>query len=63
MINVLHIHTLPIISGSGINTFLSMRGMDKSLYAVELAVAPGGPLIELVGQHGMTVHSFKNSPS
>lgn len=60
MINVLHIHTLPIISGSGINTFLSMRGMDKSLYAVELAVAPGGPLIELVGQHGMKVHSFKH---
>jgi glycosyltransferase involved in cell wall biosynthesis len=60
MINVLHIHTLPIISGSGINTFLSMRGMDKSLYAVELAVAPGGPLIELVGQHGIKVHSFKH---
>ncbi|MEJ2725218.1 MAG: hypothetical protein P8175_11370 [Deltaproteobacteria bacterium] len=41
MIRVLHIHTLPVISGSGINTFLSMRGMDKSRYAVELAVAPG----------------------
>ena len=60
MIRVLHIHTLPIISGSGINTFLSMRGMDKSLYAVELAVAPGGPLIELVGEHGMKVHTFKH---
>jgi glycosyltransferase involved in cell wall biosynthesis len=60
MIHVLHIHTLPIISGSGINTFLSMRGMDRSLYAVELAVAPGGPLIELVGQDGMKVHTFKH---
>jgi len=60
MIRVLHIHTLPIISGSGINTFLSMRGMDKSLYAVDLAVAPGGPLIELVGEHGMKVHTFKH---
>jgi len=60
MIKVLHVHTLPIISGSGINTFLSMRGMDKSFYEVELAVAPGGPLIELVGQHGMMVHTFKH---
>jgi glycosyltransferase involved in cell wall biosynthesis len=60
MIRVLHIHTLPVISGSGINTFLSMRGMDKSRYAVELAVAPGGPLIELVQRHGMVAHTFRH---
>jgi glycosyltransferase involved in cell wall biosynthesis len=60
MINVLHIHTLPVISGSGINTFLSMRGMDPSRYGMEMAVAPGGPLIDLVGQHGMAVHPFKH---
>ena len=53
MVRVLHIHTLPIISGSGINTFLSMRGMDRRLYEVELACAPGGPLIDLVEQNGM----------
>lgn len=53
MVRILHIHTLPIISGSGINTFLSMRGMDRRLYEVELACAPGGPLIDLVEQNGM----------
>jgi len=60
MIKVLHIHTLPIVSGSGINTFLSMRGIDRKLYEVELACGPGGRLIDLVQEHGMTVRPFKN---
>jgi glycosyltransferase involved in cell wall biosynthesis len=60
MIKVLHIHTLPVISGSGINTFLSMRGMDKGFYKMELAVAPRGPLIGLVREHGMRVRTFKH---
>ncbi len=60
MIRVLHIHTLPIVSGSGINTFLSMRGMDKNIYEVELACAPGGRLIPLVQQNHMEVRPFKN---
>ncbi len=60
MIRVLHIHTLPIVSGSGINTFLSMHGMDRSLYEVELACAPGGRLIPLVQENGMKVWPFKN---
>ena len=60
MIKVLHIHTLPIVSGSGINTYLSMRGMDRRLYEVELACAPGGRLIDLVQEHRMTVRPFKN---
>jgi len=58
MIRVLHIHTLPIISGSGINTFLTMRGMQGKGYAAELACAPGGPLIDLVERHGMRVIPF-----
>jgi len=58
MIKVLHIHTLPIISGSGINTFLSMRGMDRNIYDVELACAPGGRLIDLVRAHHMKVRLF-----
>jgi glycosyltransferase involved in cell wall biosynthesis len=57
-VRVLHIHTLPVISGSGINTFLSMRGLDRSLYTVELACAPGGPLINLVQDHHMKVRLF-----
>ncbi|MFH1124351.1 MAG: glycosyltransferase family 4 protein [Pseudomonadota bacterium] len=58
MVRILHIHTLPIISGSGINTFLTMRGMDRRLYEVELACAPGGPLIDLVETHGMKARLF-----
>jgi len=60
MIRVLHIHTLPVISGSGINTFLTMRGMDREVYEVELACAPGGRLIELVQDHHMKVTTFNN---
>jgi glycosyltransferase involved in cell wall biosynthesis len=60
MINVLHIHTLPIISGSGLNTFLSMKGMDRNIYKVELACAPGGRLIDLVRENQMRVKTFKN---
>ena len=60
MIRILHIHTLPIISGSGINTFLSMRGMDRRIYEAELACAPGGRLIDLVQSHNMSVRTFNN---
>ena len=60
MIRILHIHTLPIVSGSGINTFLSMQGMDKTLYEVDLACAPGGRLISLVEENHMEVRTFKN---
>jgi glycosyltransferase involved in cell wall biosynthesis len=60
MIRILHIHTLPIVSGSGINTFLSMQGMDRTLYEVELACAPGGRLISLVQENHLEVRTFKN---
>jgi glycosyltransferase involved in cell wall biosynthesis len=60
MIRILHIHTLPIVSGSGINTFLSMQGMDRALYEVELACAPGGRLIPLVQENHMEVRTFRN---
>jgi glycosyltransferase involved in cell wall biosynthesis len=59
-IRILHIHTLPVISGSGINTFLTMQGLDKSVYHVDLACAPGGPLIDHVRRHGMSVHTIPN---
>jgi glycosyltransferase involved in cell wall biosynthesis len=60
MIRILHIHTMPIISGSGINTFLSMRGMDRRIYEAELACAPGGRLVDLVRSHNMSVRIFNN---
>lgn len=59
MIKILHIHTMPIISGSGINTYLSMRGMDRRLFDTELLCAPGGPLIDLVRNWGMKVRTLK----
>ena len=58
MVRILHIHTLPIISGSGINTFLTMRGMKGNGYEPVLACAPGGALIDLVQRHGMEVKTF-----
>ncbi|MBW1802926.1 MAG: glycosyltransferase family 4 protein [Deltaproteobacteria bacterium] len=60
MIKVLHIHTLPVISGSGINTFLSMNGLDRTQYLSELACAPGGALIRKIQRHEFRVHIFKH---
>jgi glycosyltransferase involved in cell wall biosynthesis len=58
VVRILHIHTLPIISGSGINTFLTMQGMKGNRYEPVLACAPGGALIDLVQRHGMQVRTF-----
>lgn len=44
-VKVIHIHTLPIISGSGINTLITMQGLKRNGYDVEFACAPGGALI------------------
>lgn len=59
-IHVLHVHTLPVISGSGLNTFLTMQGLPEDRYAVELGCAPGGPLIEQVERHGMVVRRLRH---
>ncbi len=59
-IKVLHIHTLPVVSGSGINTFLSMKGLDRQKYQPELACAPAGRLIRLVRDHDMAVRTFNS---
>jgi glycosyltransferase involved in cell wall biosynthesis len=62
-IRVLHVHTLPVISGSGINTFISMQGAPRERYAVELASAAGGGgagLHELVRRYGMTSHEVRH---
>ena len=58
VVRILHIHTLPVISGSGINTFLTMQGMKGNHYESVLACAPGGALINLVERHGMEVKTF-----
>jgi len=58
IVKILHIHTLPIISGSGINTFLSMRDIKNDYIRMSLACAPGGPLLDLVRDEGMEVITF-----
>lgn len=50
---ILHLHTLPVVSGSGINTFLSMRGQMRAGHEVELACAPEGRLQQWVEKEGM----------
>lgn len=59
---VLHVHTLPWVSGSGINTFLSMKLLDKQKYRTALACAPGGRLEELMREYDFPffpLHSMK----
>ncbi len=57
---VLHVHALPVVSGSGINTFLTMRDVDRRRFASELACAPGGDLEDLVRHSGLAFHPFPN---
>lgn len=56
---ILHVHVLPLVTGSGINTFLTMKGLHDR-YQMEMACAPNGPLNELVTKYGMVVHPIKN---
>jgi len=58
-IKILHIHVLPVITGSGINTILTMNGL-KHKYQMEMACAPGGPLVDLAEEHGIPVRPIKN---
>ncbi len=57
---VLHVHTLPVVSGSGINTYLTMKGTPVERFEVALACAPGGKLNEIVREAGMDVHEVRN---
>ncbi|NQT00134.1 MAG: glycosyltransferase family 4 protein [Candidatus Omnitrophica bacterium] len=59
-IKVLHLHTLAVISGSGINTLLTMSGLNQDKYQVEFACAPGGPLVERTLAAGIKFHPVRN---
>ncbi len=59
-IKVLHVHTLPVVSGSGINTYLTMKGTPGDRYEVALACAPDGRLNDIVREAGMEVHEVPN---
>jgi glycosyltransferase involved in cell wall biosynthesis len=61
VLKVLHVHTLPVISGSGINTLDTMRGLLARGYEVEFACAPGGGgLIEEVRKLGIQFRPLNN---
>ena len=53
---ILHVHTLPVISGSGINTLLTMKGSRDRGHRVALSCAYEGRLTEATRSEGMTVH-------
>ena len=57
---VLHVHTLPVISGSGINTIITMKGLNKDKYAVGFACRSGGPLIDEILKQGITFHPIRH---
>lgn len=59
-IEVLQVHTLPVVSGSGINTFLTLKGLDKKKFEVEFACAPGGSLVEEVKREGIRFHPINH---
>jgi glycosyltransferase involved in cell wall biosynthesis len=50
------VHTLPVMSGSGINTLLTMKGSRDQGHEVALACASSGRLTEEALKEGMAVH-------
>jgi glycosyltransferase involved in cell wall biosynthesis len=59
-LRILHVHTLPVVSGSGINTLLTMQGSQKCGARVGLAASPGGRLEDLVRQSDMEFFPIRN---
>lgn len=59
-LKILHIHTLPVISGSGIHTLITMKGLDKAKYEVEFACRPGGPLVDEVTKFGIPFRPIRH---
>jgi glycosyltransferase involved in cell wall biosynthesis len=60
MIKVLHIHTLSVISGSGLNVLDTVKRLKEKGYKVEFASSPeGGSLIDEVASFGITVRPLR----
>ncbi|MBI4456214.1 MAG: glycosyltransferase family 4 protein [Acidobacteria bacterium] len=55
-LSILHVHTLPILSGSGINTLLTMQGSRDRGYQVALVCASMGRLTQQAEEMGIAVH-------
>jgi len=60
MIRILHIHTLSVISGSGLNVLDTVKRLKEEGYKVEFASSPeGGSLIDEVASFGITVRPLR----
>ena len=59
-VKILHVHTLPAVTGSGIRTLIVMKGLDKVGYEVEFACAPGGSLINEIEIEGIKFRPIKH---
>jgi glycosyltransferase involved in cell wall biosynthesis len=60
MIRILHIHTLSVISGSGLNVLDTVKRLKEKGYKVEFASSPeGGSLIDEVASCGITVRPLR----
>lgn len=58
-VKVLHVHTLPLLTGSGINTLITMKGLMSKGYSLEFACAPGGRLVDEARDAGIIFHPIK----
>jgi glycosyltransferase involved in cell wall biosynthesis len=54
-IKILHIHTRAVVGGSGTNTLLTMIGLPKDKYQVELACGSGGSLMQKAKRHNLAL--------
>ncbi|MFB3068191.1 MAG: glycosyltransferase family 4 protein [Acidobacteriota bacterium] len=57
---ILHVHTLSVVSGSGIGALRTMQGSANCGAEVGLASAPGGKLETLVRDAGMQFYPIRN---
>ncbi|MBI3939747.1 MAG: glycosyltransferase family 4 protein [Acidobacteria bacterium] len=54
-LSILHVHTLPVVSGSGINTLLTLKGSLARGHRVALACASEGRLTEKSREAGASI--------
>jgi glycosyltransferase involved in cell wall biosynthesis len=59
-IKLLHVHTLPVVSGSGIHALLTLDGLNKDVYEVEFACGGGGPLEDEIKKRGILFRRIKH---
>ena len=59
-VRVLYVHTLPLLTGSGLAVYLMMTGLDRSKYEVELACGGEGRLTDAVLSRGIVYQKISH---